>query len=182
VYCDNGTDRERSYVLNNTVFLAAQYFAWTEIIRRDIQYIDLGADPETRRLAQLQGEIHSLWQTDAFGPLFRIFAGEQRAIGERMIRETPRGSECMGYAAFLDQNDKNKDQFLDALEADVRSCSNRLTDARPRLAALQNRFIELLDFLDPSCIRFPKERRTTVTDDQTNGSKPLKKPLPIDAR
>ena len=28
IYYDSGSDRERSYVLDNTVFLAAQYFAW----------------------------------------------------------------------------------------------------------------------------------------------------------
>lgn len=34
---ENKTERERSYVLNNTVYLIAQYFAWTEIIRRDME-------------------------------------------------------------------------------------------------------------------------------------------------
>jgi hypothetical protein len=52
-YFDNGDERERSYVVDNTAFLIAQYLAWTEIIRRDIQYIDLGQDEETRKLARL---------------------------------------------------------------------------------------------------------------------------------
>src|SRR5713226_932481 len=46
-YFDHGDERERSYVVDNTAFLVAQYFAWTEIIRRDIQYINLGQDAET---------------------------------------------------------------------------------------------------------------------------------------
>jgi hypothetical protein len=103
VYYDGGDERERSYVVDNTAFLVAQYFAWTEIVRRDIQYIDLGQDEQTRRLARLQDDIYSLFQTDRFGRLFRVFAGEQRAIGERMVREGPRGLECLGYAAYLDQ-------------------------------------------------------------------------------
>lgn len=51
---DKGDERERSYVVDNTSFLVAQYFAWTEIVRRDIQYIDLGRNEQTRRLARLR--------------------------------------------------------------------------------------------------------------------------------
>ena len=41
-YVEHGDERSRSYVITNTVFLIAQNFAWTEIIRRRIQFIDLG--------------------------------------------------------------------------------------------------------------------------------------------
>ena len=162
VYHDNGSDRERSYVLDNTVFLIAQYFAWTEIIRRDIQFLDLGADENTRQLARLQDDVYFLWQTDKFSPLLRVFAGEQRAIGERMIRDGPRGPECIGYAMFLDETHKHRDELLNALRTDVRDFSTRLPEARPRLVAIQNAMIDLLDFLDPSYIRFPQERRIRV--------------------
>ena len=37
MYCVRGTPREGAYVVNNTTFLFAQYFAWTEIVRRDVQ-------------------------------------------------------------------------------------------------------------------------------------------------
>lgn len=162
VYYTNGSDRERSYALENTVFLTGQYFAWTEIIRRDIQYLDLGADDKTRELARLQDAISSLWQTTEFSPLFRVFAGEQRAIGERMIRESQRGPECVGYAAFLDEAPKHQDELLNALRLDIRNFSTCLPDACPRLVAIQNAIIDLLHFLDPDNIRFPKERRTKV--------------------
>ena len=161
-YYDHGSARERSYVVSNTVFLAAQYFAWTEIIRREIQYLDLGTDEKTRQLARLQDGIYSLWQTDKFGPLFRVFAGEQRAIGECMIRRGPTGDRCIGYETFLKRDQRRKDQLLEALEVDVRSFSTRLPAARQRLVALQNALIDLLDFLDPNHIRFPKERRQKI--------------------
>jgi hypothetical protein len=98
-YVSNGDQRTRSYAINNTLFVIAQYFAWTELVRREIQFIDLGADEKTRRLSSLQDQIYSIWQTDGYGPLLRIFAGEQRAIGKRIIREGPRG-ECMGHTAM----------------------------------------------------------------------------------
>lgn len=121
VYFDNGDKRERSYVVENTIFLVAQYFAWKEIIRRNIQYIDLGEDEQTRQLARLQDDIYALFQTDGFDPILRVFAGEQRAIGERMIREGVRGPECAGYAAFLDQIAKAPDPLLEPIREDVRS-------------------------------------------------------------
>jgi hypothetical protein len=161
-YFDNGDERERSYVVDNTAFLVAQYFAWTEIIRRDIQYIDLGQDKQTRQLARLQDDIYALFQTDRFDRMFRVFAGEQRAIGERMIRDGRRGPECAGYGAFLDQLTKAPDPLLEPVRQDVRNLSTQLVIARPRLVALQNALIDLLAFLDPDFIRFPKERRTKV--------------------
>jgi len=164
VYLDNGSERERTYAINNTVFLAAQYFAWTEIIRRDIQFLDLGADDKTCELARLQDIIYSLWQTDGYGPLFRVFAGEQRALGERMICDSARGPDSMGYAAFLEQTRHIPDLLLNALKTDVQDLSSRLPEARVRLIAIQNALIDLLDFLDPNFIRFPKERRTKIAN------------------
>lgn len=161
-YFDSGDERERSYVVDNTAFLVAQYLAWTEIIRRDIQYIDLGQDEQTRELAHLQDDIYGLYQTDRFDRMFRVFAGEQRAIGERMIRDGARGPQCAGYAAFLDQLAKAPDPLLEPIREDVRNLSTRLQDARPRLVALQNALIDLLAFLDLDFIRFPEKRRTKV--------------------
>lgn len=163
VYLDNGDARERSYVINNTTFLIAQYLAWTEIIRRDIQYIDLGEDGQTRKLARLQDDISALFQTDGFDRAFRIFAGEQRAIGERMILGEEHGPTCAGYAAFLDQLSRGSDPLLEPIQLAVEQLSTGLHHARPRLVALQNAFIDLLDFLDPNFLRFPEERRTKVT-------------------
>jgi len=164
-FYDHGDDRERSYVRDNTAFLLAQYFAWTEIVRRDLQYIDLGQDEQTRKLARLQDDIYSLFQTDRYNRLFRVFAGEQRAIGERMIQNGSQGRECIGYAAYLDQVAKGGDRLTDALRNDVQDLSTHLPTARPRLVALQHALIDLLTFLDPDFIRFPKERRTKVLAD-----------------
>ncbi|HTA84681.1 MAG TPA: hypothetical protein VK729_00335, partial [Silvibacterium sp.] len=100
VYWKGGDDRTRAYAINHTLFVIAQYFAWTELIRREIQFIDLGADGETRQLAQLQHKIYSAWQTDKYKPLLRVFGGEQHAIGERMIWEGPRGPQCLGVCFF----------------------------------------------------------------------------------
>lgn len=164
VYFENGDDRERSYTVNNTTFVVAQYLAWTEIIRREIQYIDLGEDEKTRKLARLQDDVYALFQNDLFDKCLRIFAGEQRAIGERMIIDGAKGPECMGYATFLDQLSDRADPLIEMLRTDVRNLSSRLQGARPRLVSLQHALIDLLAFLDPDCVRFPEARRTKVSE------------------
>ena len=123
-----------------------------------------GSPPNTAtcRLAHLQDEIYGLWQRDRFGRMFRVFAGEQRAVGEQMIRESNRGADCMGYAAFLSHLESSEDPLIAALKSDARRLGGKLADARPRLAALQNALIDLLEFLDPDHVRFPKAKRTKV--------------------
>jgi hypothetical protein len=163
-YVEQGDERSRSYVVNNTVFLIAQYFAWIEIIRKEIQFLDLGESKQSWALARLRDKVYSLWRTDDFvdDPLFRVFAGEQRAIGEQMIREGPRGPECIGYAAFLSHSEFEENPLLNDLRADVLQLRTELRRAQPRLMALQHALIDLLCVLDPDYIRFPKESRTKV--------------------
>ena len=162
LHLKNGNSRTRLYVVKNTLFLIAQYFAWTELVRREIRYIDSGTDEGTRRLARLRDNIYAIWQTDQYDPLLRIFAGEQRAIGERLICEGPRGPMCKGYAAFLDYYRKNPDPLLAALEAEITALASSPERAVPRLVALQHALIDLLASLDPDAVRFPEDTRTKL--------------------
>lgn len=160
----SGDERARAYVVDNTVYLIAQYLAWTEIIRTDIQFINLGKDEDTRQLARLQDNLLAIFQSSETGSLLRLFAGEQRAIGERMICKGERGQQCMGYAAFLDRLAQNPDPLIEALRQDMHQLAQRLSEARPRMVRLQHALIDLLAFLDPNFIRFPQERRTKIPD------------------
>jgi hypothetical protein len=163
-YVKGGNERTRSYVIDNTTYVIAQYLAWTEIIRREIQFVDLGEDDKTRELANLRDTIYSLWQTDSkgFGDAFRIFAGDQRAIGEALICEGRSGPECMGYGKFKRSLKVRKNLLVEELRHDISELD--LETARARLIALQRSLIELLHFLDPKHIRFPANRRTKVKD------------------
>ena len=162
-YLENGDQRTKSYAIKNTLFVIAQYFAWTELVRREIQFIDLGADERTRKLSELQDSIYTIWQNNAYGdPLFRIFAGEQRAIGERLVRDGAHGPECLGYASFLDFYEQHPDRLLAAVEADVIALGTNLPRALTRLVALQHALVELLNFLDPGFVRFPQRNRSKL--------------------
>lgn len=162
-YLVHGDTRQKSYFINNTTFLVGQYLCWTELVRREIQFIELGEDLKTRELQRLQDTIYSLWGSDKLGPLFRIFAGEQRAIGEALIRESERRPECMGYGAFLKTFDKGVDPLIDTIRRDVESLDNGLYEASERLINIQHALIDLLTMLDPQHLRFPADRRSKVS-------------------
>jgi hypothetical protein len=162
----SNNEREKAYVVDNTVVLIAQFQCWSEQIRRGIQFIDLGKSEKTRELLGLQDTIYSLWGTDAYPPELRIFAGEQRAIGDALIQTDDKGlerSECMGYGTFLKTFTPGTNPLIDALRADMVSLgAHGIGSATERLKAIQNALIDLLLMLDPDYIRFPAERRTKV--------------------
>ena len=163
-YLRNGTPREKSYAINNTAFLIGQYLCWTELVRRDIQFINLGENTTTRQLARLQDSIYRLWGTSRYSTVFRIWAGEQRALGEVLIQIGTRGPECIGYGAFRKTFRSSTDPLIDALREDIAVLADNLDAASERLIRLQHAFIDLLNVLDPARLRFPEELRLKVPD------------------
>lgn len=159
-YLEDGTPRERQYAISNTAFLFAQFFAWTEATRQEIQFIKLEDHVRTGKLSELQSNIYSILQTDKYSPEFRVFAGEQRAIGEKMLLQTATGLKCMGYGEFLSKDGFPNDPLLRALHADVVNLEKSISVVTPRFIALQNALVDLMDFLDPAYLRFPKAERS----------------------
>ncbi len=170
VYYVNGSDAEKEYALQNTLYVIAQYFGWTEILRREIQFLDLGEVRATRKIARLQENICHLFllDSDSLGRRFRIFRGEQRAIGECMITNDPNGSSCTGYAAFVQQQDPAFRKWFDRLGMDIDELAQASEPYSARLVMIQRALIDLIDFLDKKHVRFPKEYRKKL-------------PMPIDA-
>ncbi len=158
-YFVNGDERDKQYVIDNTVFLVAQYFSWSEIIRQKIRFINLKEEKRTRDLTYIFDDILHIWSTDSLGAAFRIFAGEQRAIGESLIVNSDDGLECIGYGAFLKRFPKGSDAFIDAIRRHVEKFASGDV-GEERLVQLQHRFIDLLAFLDPDFIRFPEKSRS----------------------
>lgn len=156
----NGSVRERSYAVNNTAFLVAQYACWAELVRREIQFIDLGEDNKTRQLLYRQDDIFGIWGTDSLSGGFRIFAGELRAIGEVLIQTHEKEAVCMGYGAFLSEFPPGKNVLIDAVKNDIECLQEGLEGATVRVRRLQHALIDLLELLDPYYIRFPKSRRS----------------------
>ncbi len=167
-YYLQGNSGEKDYVVNNTVFVIAQYFAWVEIIRREIQFIEFNDITKTKEISRLRDNIYTLWQTNKFDDLFRIWAGEQRAIGELMIVGNNNQLGCIGYASFLAKLTNNKEPLFEKLQSDVKDLSTKVEDSFTRLTEIQHALIDTLAYLDPDYIRFPEECRSYIPNKATN--------------
>ncbi|MBT2949663.1 hypothetical protein ACEO96_18920 [Vibrio anguillarum] len=162
VYYTRGDNSQKEYVLNNTAFLIAQFFAWNEIIRKEIQFIEFDNIENTRSLSDLKDQVYSLWQTDSYDDDFYIWAGDQRGIGEVMIDFTNGKLTSIGYAEFLKVLDRGKEPLLIKLQEKVKGLLESDEIDNDRLIGIQHSLIDMLKFLDPECIRFPKKARSYI--------------------
>jgi len=150
---NNGDGSEKNYFIKNTTFVIAQYFAWTEIIRNEVQFIEFNNVDYTKKLATLQDKIYSIWQGGSRNGI-SIWAGEQRGVGELMVEEISGRQQCIGYSTFLKLLDKKEEPLLLDLESRV---SDYLESGKPyseKLVLIQNALIDIIKFLDPENKRF----------------------------
>ena len=155
------------YAETSTLWLFGQYFAWAEILRREVQLVDFG---DVKRTATFQLHLATVTailasDTSIPDPVFNLFRTEQRAIGELMVVErivvAQRRSDSMGYAAFKSRlQDEYFATWFDRLRSGVSELALHSEDhARP--IHLQRALIDLIDFLDPHGLRFPEMRNRT---------------------
>lgn len=158
----DGDERSRHYVVDNTAFLIAQYFGWTEIIRQGGLFLDLGGTEQNRKLNAFLNKITQAWLRDDIGRTLCIFRGNQRVIGELMIEYDTQDFTCLTYGGFLlalQDETAGALMHLHHLQQDVSSALENIDLARSRFIHLQHALIDLINFLDPQFIRFPKEGR-----------------------
>ena len=90
--------------------------------------------------------------TEAHAAPFRLFRGQQRAIGELMISGSPRdgGAECLGFATFTRcLRDPEFASWFDALREDIDLIARERGRHEDRLRMLQGALVDLIEFLDP---------------------------------
>jgi len=155
--------RDPEYFRLNTLFLLADFLGWLEIVRREMQFLDLGAVDATKELGLMLSRVQSLLaRSSASDDDWYIYRGEQRAIGELMLRRVDgdvpgtRRHECMGYAAFVAAQETPEfarwfERLGNALEPFPDECPPWLVDVHDAL-------IDLIDCLDPDHIRFTENR------------------------
>ena len=172
-YC-RGTDSTKEYARENTLYVLADYLGWVEILRREVRFLDLGDEGANRAWTERLVAVRTTLLSDRFSPRFRIFNGQQRAIGEIMIKadaddERP---ETVGYAGFLACQQKPEfDRWFVDLRADIDALANE-PDAghEERLVALQQALVELIDLLDPNHVLIQSSERRRLT---VGGSEPV---------
>lgn len=166
-----GSEDERAYARRNTVFVFAQYLGWQEIVRRSVQFLDLGSQQDNLKLVNCFSKATGILSSDSFPSLssnsfphsiFRVFRGDQRAIGEIMITVLPSGElACIGYAEFCAKMDADVSfaQWFTHLVASIEQLASAEDPSHPRLVALQHNLVDLINLLDPDVSRFPDRLR-----------------------
>jgi hypothetical protein len=153
-YIDPDDEGQRDYAVRNTVYVVGQYFGWSEILRREIQFLSYSDSNKTKVVADCQREIVKKFQSDEdhLGRPFQIWRGEQRAIGELMIDSAATPVQCIGYAAFAEGELPASGPWFRRLEADIEAIA---TTPNPRLVELQHAIVDLVRELDQDKIRYP---------------------------
>lgn len=167
----DSTDSEKEYVVFNTMYVFAQYFCWIEILRRESQFVDPRSEQKNR--AALAGiETVLLAFADSIGiqdKYFRLFRGEQQALGEVMLVpvESPKpGSprwECLRYAAFVHAlEDRQMARWFRSLREDIEEVAKNPAHHHERLRLIHQRLMDIIDILDPDAYRVPPQLRNRL--------------------
>jgi hypothetical protein len=152
---------EREYAFENTLYLVGQYFCWVEVLRRESQFLDPRSDARNREVAQRLERVRDVFAASDEQPetVFRLFRGEQRAIGEVMLDPTnstvtglPRW-DCVGYASFVERvSEEPMSRWFNRLRADLDILASESTRTA-RLIEIQHALLDLIRSLDPKAER-----------------------------
>ena len=137
--------------MQTTLYVFAQFLAWKEIIRRDVQFLRMRSDVETRDVQKLLGDITETFLLKELGHQFMIWRIEQHGLGGAMIDTDAGRPVCIGYGEFLAKRDAMA-MWLDPLNRDLRDIQD---SGRARLTLLQHQLLALVILLDPEKIRVP---------------------------
>ncbi len=177
-YWKDGDREGRTYALASTLWLFGQYLGWVEILRREVQYLDIGSRAANREVQRRLNDVSAALASDSQGEkgFFILFRSDQRAVGEFMVteRETQDGKrpDCLGYSEFIEElvrlSEGAAEGRIEVLESPVfawfRRCAAEFgpaAAAQPtdpsmaRLIRAQRRLINILDLLDPDLERYP---------------------------
>ncbi len=167
-----GDPEEERYARRFTIYTLAEYLCWVEIIRRDLQFLDLGDEGKTRSLNAHLTDISSILGSQRYGRShFRIFRGRQRAIGQLMMDIGHNGStEALTYPEFdvRIEEDSEFRRWFTVLLKDVDAFLTHDWNGNRRQIELQWALIDLIDFLDPGKVRIPHDRAKLEESDIAN--------------
>jgi hypothetical protein len=159
-YANSTNEAERSYAINNTLFLFAQYLCFGEIIRYGLLFATPSDRQRQQGLVEAMERIRDILSTSIEIPdrTLCLFRGEQRAIGEVMlvpVEEPSAGGprwDCLGYAAFSARltHEPEFAAWFDSLKSSLEVLATDLDQHDTRLIGLQHRLLDLVTLIDPS--------------------------------
>jgi hypothetical protein len=158
--------RKQDYVIYHTVYLIAQYFAWLEILRREVQFLESDRSGQSQKFWESEQRVFEEFHTGRWGHDFMIWAGEQHSIGDVMIdHDKSNGNQkiCLSYPAF-------RSKYQDAQERSFRAWFQKLAGevdllarrkaSETRLRHIQVELVDLVKVLDTDGI-FPLKKLET---------------------
>ena len=154
-------ERYRLYTEESTIYRIAQYFCYVEILRKESLYVNLTKPREIKKTLSLLHHIERAWSSDKIhGEELRIFADEQRYIGECLFCEKDGKLSCMNYRDFIKLWSRKEDVILDEIRADVRKIAGDASYriASHRMVKVQNLLIDLIEARDNPHSRFPADK------------------------
>lgn len=164
----DSTESEKEYAVLNTMHVFAQYFCWVEILRRDSQFIDPRKEKLNRALAAGIEAVRGTF-ADSINieeRCFRLFRGEQRALGEVVLvsadvsKSDGPGWECLGYANFVRAvEDEHMARWFRCLREYIGEISANPGNRDGRLRLIQRQLVDIIDILDPDARRVPSHLR-----------------------
>lgn len=165
------TPEEREYAELHTAYVFAQYFCWVEILRREAQFLLPSHAERDQQVVRTLEEIRDVFCDSIRIPdrAFRLFRGEQRALGEVMLVQAlepgphePRWS-CLGYSQFVASVDEPAlDRWCRPIRDDIASFQASPEHGAVRLGEVQRGLVDILDILDPHAGRIPARLRRRV--------------------
>jgi hypothetical protein len=164
-YLHSGDPDLDCHTRNYTVYVLAEYLCWAEIIRRDLRFLDLGAEERNRELVCRLEHIQRAIVDQAVPRPLRLFRGQQRAIGEVMMIPT-HDLECaqyeaLGYAQFCARlnDDPVFAHWFQRLRFGLDQVAEPDQTGHTGLTRLQHCLVDLIEFLDPNRERCPARPR-----------------------
>jgi 3-methyladenine DNA glycosylase AlkD len=161
----------KEYAVKNTLYVIGEYLGWVEMMRQEGQYLDLGDVSTNRRLEEVLRKVSHAFATDSIvDPVFRLFRGEQRAIGEIMVfpqsGEPGQSQRCIGYAEFVAKlDDPGFARWFTRLEGSIDLLVEEHGKHNERLIELQHALIDLVDLIDPEHVHISEKKRGKLPDE-----------------
>lgn len=153
----NGTQRDKQYARLNTSYLIGQYLCWAEIIRDETQYLSPDRRRKERKLIRAMETVrHGFSDSQGLtNSTFRIFRGDQRAIGELLSvlgfeSDTPR-RRCIGYAAYVESQltDGRMQSWTEPILTGIDTLASDLASNSERIRNIQHALVDLVNLVDP---------------------------------
>jgi hypothetical protein len=138
--------RQTTYYDDSTAFLIANFFGWTELLKRKTSHLDY---------SDLAIKLDAVTHAFSHGyPGFQIFRLEQQELGERMINsryiDSENEPECLSYASFCDLlEQETAPRIFKRLRRTVHYLMTHVEEENERLANIQQTLVAFRKFLDP---------------------------------